>query len=67
VTIDPARAASGERRGIHVDHEAKGKLGFEDRQNRSVRAVERTAPFAVMAYTLVIVDYVASAAQRSSP
>jgi hypothetical protein len=27
-------------------HEAKGKLGFEDPQNRTERAVERTAPLA---------------------
>jgi hypothetical protein len=38
-------------------HETKGKLGFEDPQNRSERAVERTAPFAFIAYTLVIVWY----------
>jgi hypothetical protein len=35
-------------------HEAKGKLGFEDPQNRTERAVERTAPMALMAYTLVV-------------
>lgn len=39
-------------------HETKGKLGFEDPQNRTERAVERTAPFAFIAYTLVIVWYV---------
>jgi len=38
-------------------HESKGKLGFEDPQNRTERAVERTAPFAFIAYTLVIVWY----------
>ena len=38
-------------------HETKGKLGFEDPQNRTERAVERTAPFAFIAYTLVIVWY----------
>lgn len=39
-------------------HETKGKLGFEDPQNRTERAVERTAPFAFIAYTLVIIWYV---------
>lgn len=39
-------------------HETKGKLGFEEPQNRTERAVERTAPFAFIAYTLVIVWYV---------
>jgi hypothetical protein len=46
-------------------HETKGKLGFEDPQNRTERAVERTAPFAFIAYTLVIVWYVLHG-QRSS-
>jgi len=39
-------------------HETKGKLGFEDPQNRSERAVEHTAPMAFIAYTLVLVWYV---------
>ena len=39
-------------------HETKGKLGFEDPQNRTERAVERTAPFAFIAYTLVFVWFV---------
>jgi hypothetical protein len=39
-------------------HETKGKLGFEDPQNRTEHAVERTAPFAFIAYTLVIIWYV---------
>lgn len=38
-------------------HEAKGKLGFEDPQNRSARAVERTAPMALLAYSLVVLWY----------
>lgn len=38
-------------------HEAKGKLGFEDPQNRTERAVERTAPFAFISYSLVVVWY----------
>jgi hypothetical protein len=46
-------------------HETKGKLGFEDPQNRTERAVERTAPIAFIAYTLVIVWYVLHG-QRSS-
>ena len=39
-------------------HESKGKLGFEDPQNRTERAVERTAPMALWAYTLVALWYV---------
>lgn len=39
-------------------HDTKGKLGFEDSQNRTERAVERTAPFAFIAYTLIVVWYV---------
>ena len=46
-------------------HETKGKLGFEDPQNRTERAVERTAPFAFIAYTLIFVWYVFHG-QRSS-
>jgi hypothetical protein len=38
-------------------HEAKGRLGFEDPQNRTERAVERTAPMALMTYTLVVAWY----------
>jgi DDE superfamily endonuclease len=38
-------------------HEAKGKLGFEDPQNRTERAVERTAPMALWAYSLTVVWY----------
>ena len=36
-------------------HFAKGKLGFEDPQNRTELAVERTAPMALWLYTLVVV------------
>jgi Transposase DDE domain len=39
-------------------HETKGKLGFEDPQNRTENAVERTAPMALWAYTLVVLWYV---------
>lgn len=42
----------------HTFHESKGKLGFEDPQNRTERAVERTAPMALWAYTLVVLWYV---------
>jgi hypothetical protein len=37
--------------------EAKGRLGFEDPQNRAERAVERTAPMALWVYTLTVVWY----------
>jgi hypothetical protein len=39
-------------------HETKGKLGFEDPQNRTERAVERTAPLALISYSLVVLWYV---------
>jgi len=38
-------------------HDSKGKLGFEHPQNRSDRAVERTAPMALFAYSLVVLWY----------
>lgn len=38
-------------------HDAKGKLGFEQPQNRTARAVERTAPMALLAYSLVVLWY----------
>jgi hypothetical protein len=38
-------------------HDAKGKLGFEEPQNRTERAVERTAPMALWLYTLTVVWY----------
>ena len=37
--------------------ETKGKLGFEDTQNRTERAVERTAPMALWVYTLTVAWY----------
>lgn len=40
-------------------HEVKGKLGFEDPQNRTELAVERTAPFALWMYSLVVLWYLA--------
>jgi len=36
----------------HTFHECKGKLGFEDPQNRKDHAVERTAPMALSLHTL---------------
>jgi hypothetical protein len=39
-------------------HEAKGKLGFEDPQNRTEHAVERTAPLALISYSLTVLWYV---------
>jgi hypothetical protein len=39
-------------------HDSKGKLGFEEPQNRAEKAVERTAPMALIAYSLVVIWYV---------
>jgi hypothetical protein len=39
-------------------HETKGKLGFEDPQNRAEPAVERTAPLAFVSYSLTVLWYV---------
>ena len=38
-------------------HECHGRLGFEDPQNRVEHAVERTAPMALWAYSLVVLWY----------
>lgn len=38
-------------------HDAKGKLGFEDPQNRTEHAVERTAPMAFWLYSIVVLWY----------
>lgn len=38
-------------------HDSKGMLGLEDPQNRTERAVERTAPMALIAHTLVVFWY----------
>jgi hypothetical protein len=38
-------------------HETKGKLGFEDPQNRVEKAVERTAPLALWLYSLTVLWY----------
>jgi hypothetical protein len=45
-------------------HDSKGKLGLEDPQNRTERAVERTAPMALVAHTLVVLWY-AQSGQRT--
>jgi hypothetical protein len=37
--------------------ETKGKLGFEQPRSRNERAVERTAPFTLFLYTLVVLWY----------
>lgn len=37
--------------------ETKGKLGFEQPRSRTERAVERTAPFTLLLYTLVVLWY----------
>lgn len=39
-------------------HWCKSKLGFEDPQNRTERAVQRTAPVALWSYSLVVVWYI---------
>jgi hypothetical protein len=41
----------------HTFHECKGKLGFEDPQNRTERAVERTAPMALWLHALIVLWY----------
>jgi SRSO17 transposase len=41
----------------HTFHECKGKLGFEDPQNRKNHAVERTAPMALWLHTLTVLWY----------
>jgi hypothetical protein len=38
--------------------ETKGRLGFEDVQNRTKKAVERTAPMALWTYTLTVTWYI---------
>jgi hypothetical protein len=38
-------------------HEAKGRLGFEEPQNRTDKAVERTAPMALLIYSLTVIWY----------
>jgi hypothetical protein len=38
-------------------HETKGRLGFEEPQNRTDLAVERTAPMSLIAYSLIVLWY----------
>mgnify|MGYP001765990227 CR=1 FL=1 len=66
VSTDPTMTAKaiietfGDRWALEVTfHEVKGKLGFEDPQNRTELAVERTAPFALWMYSLVVLWYLA--------
>jgi hypothetical protein len=65
VSTDPALDAKtiierfSERWPLEVTfHESKGKLGFEEPQNRTDKAVERTAPMALLCYSLVVFWYV---------
>lgn len=46
-------------------HWVKSKLGFEDPQNRVEHAVQRTAPMALWAYSLVVVWYARWARRRT--
>jgi hypothetical protein len=41
-------------------HDAKGRFGFEEPQNRAEQAVERTAPMALWSYSLVVLWYLAA-------
>lgn len=45
--------------------EIKGKLGFEEPQNRTPLAVERTAPMALWLYTLTVLWYVTHYGQQT--
>lgn len=47
-------------------HELKDKLGFEEPQNRTHRAVERTAPMAFWLYSLTVAWYLLSGKDSSS-
>jgi hypothetical protein len=64
VSTDPTLSAStivesfAKRWSLEVTfHETKGKLGFEDPQNRTERAVERTAPLAFVSFSLTVLWY----------
>jgi hypothetical protein len=66
VSTDPTMTAKaiietfGDRWPLEVTfQEVKGKLGFEELQNRTELAVERTAPFALWMYSLVLLWYLA--------
>jgi hypothetical protein len=65
VSTDPTLAPQtiierfSERWSLEVSfHDSKGRLGFEDPQNRTEHAVERTAPMAFWSYSLVVIWYV---------
>jgi hypothetical protein len=45
---------------------AKSRLGFEDPHNRTERAVQRTAPMALRAHSVVVVWYVGWARRRNT-
>ena len=47
--------------------EVKGKLGFEDPQNRTDRAVERTAPMALWVYVLTVLWYLHRCGEHGTP
>jgi len=60
-TLDPKYIIESYARRWSLEvtfHEAKSKLGFEDPCNRTERAVERTAPLALVSHTLVVLWYV---------
>lgn len=48
-------------------HEAKGHLGFEEPQNWTRRAVERTAPVALLLYSLVVLWFVCDGHRSYQP
>jgi hypothetical protein len=48
-------------------HEAKGHLGFEEPQNWTRRAVERTAPMAMLLYSLIVLWFVQSGHRHYRP
>jgi len=47
-------------------HDAKGKFGFEEPQNRNDRAVERTAPMALWCYSLTVLWYLTTGQNLSA-
>jgi hypothetical protein len=47
--------------------EVEGKRGFEDPQNRTDRAVERTAPMALWVYVLTVLWYLDRCGEHGSP
>jgi hypothetical protein len=48
-------------------HQVKGRLGFEEPQNRTERAVERTAPMSLWTYTLTVAWYLTNGAAIKGP